>query len=140
MAGFLLRSSGGWSQHWWGQSHLGFRSFSKFCIGLSFCLLAGRQVGAILNSEKHPPVTCHIPFSTLLLFIYFKLFTYLFCGARSLNMIGYPSPLSTSFNSSLDAGHRWLMSVILATWETEIRRIKVQGQLRQTSCKTLAQK
>jgi hypothetical protein len=26
-------------------------------------------------------------------------------------------------------GHRpWLMSVILATWETEIRRIMVQGQ------------
>jgi hypothetical protein len=30
----------------------------------------------------------------------------------------------------------WLMSVILASWETEIRRIAVQGQLRQIIFKT----
>jgi hypothetical protein len=29
-------------------------------------------------------------------------------------------------------GHQWLMPIILATWEAEIRRITVQGQSRKT--------
>jgi hypothetical protein len=33
----------------------------------------------------------------------------------------------------------WLTSVIIATWETEIQRIAVQGQLRQMVCETLSQ-
>jgi hypothetical protein len=34
------------------------------------------------------------------------------------------------------AGCQWLTSVILVTWVTEIRRIKVQGQSRQIVHKT----
>jgi hypothetical protein len=34
----------------------------------------------------------------------------------------------------------WLTPGILATWEAEIRRIKVQGQPKQTVCQTLSQK
>jgi hypothetical protein len=34
-------------------------------------------------------------------------------------------------NLCLHARHRWLTPVILPTWEPEIRRIEVRGQLRQ---------
>jgi hypothetical protein len=34
------------------------------------------------------------------------------------------------------AGYQWLMSKILAIWEAEIGRIKVQGQPGQTVCMT----
>jgi hypothetical protein len=37
------------------------------------------------------------------------------------------------------AGSWWLMPVILAPWEAEIRRIAVQGQLRQIVHETLSQ-
>jgi hypothetical protein len=38
------------------------------------------------------------------------------------------------------AGCLWLMPVILATWEAEIRRIEVRGQLGQIVCETLSPK
>jgi hypothetical protein len=38
------------------------------------------------------------------------------------------------------AGHRWFMLVILASQETEIRRIEVQSQPRKILCETLSQK
>jgi hypothetical protein len=38
------------------------------------------------------------------------------------------------------ARHQWLMPVVLATQETEIRRIKVQGQLEQIVPETLSRK
>jgi hypothetical protein len=41
---------------------------------------------------------------------------------------------------SLLAKYQWLMPVILATQEAEIRRIMVQSQPRQIVCKTLSQK
>jgi hypothetical protein len=40
----------------------------------------------------------------------------------------------------LGAGHRWLTPVILATWEVEISRITVLGQLREVVCETLSRK
>jgi hypothetical protein len=40
------------------------------------------------------------------------------------------------FSMMLKVGYQWLMPVILASWEAEIRRIMVQGQLRQIVCKT----
>jgi hypothetical protein len=36
--------------------------------------------------------------------------------------------------------HQWLTPVILATWEAEIRRITVQGQLKKIVCETLSPK
>jgi hypothetical protein len=36
--------------------------------------------------------------------------------------------------------HQWFMPVILATLETEIKRIEVQSQLGKTVCATLSQK
>jgi hypothetical protein len=33
--------------------------------------------------------------------------------------------------SAVIAGHWWLTSIILTTWEAEIRRIQVEGQPRQ---------
>jgi hypothetical protein len=42
---------------------------------------------------------------------------------------------------SLQAGHRWLTRVILATWKAEIRRITIPGQSRKkfymTPCQTI---
>jgi hypothetical protein len=38
------------------------------------------------------------------------------------------------------AGHWWCTPAILPTWEAEIKRIKVQGQKRQTVHKTLISK
>jgi hypothetical protein len=38
------------------------------------------------------------------------------------------------------ARHQWLMSVILATWKAEIRRITVRDQPRQIIYETLSQK
>jgi hypothetical protein len=35
---------------------------------------------------------------------------------------------------------QWLTSIILAIWETEIRKISVQTQPRQILCKTLSPK
>jgi hypothetical protein len=40
----------------------------------------------------------------------------------------------------LEAGHQWLMPVILATQEAEIRRIMAQCQPRQIICQTVFQK
>jgi hypothetical protein len=36
------------------------------------------------------------------------------------------------FKKRLLAGYQWLTPIILATWETEIRRTEVRGQPRQT--------
>jgi hypothetical protein len=41
---------------------------------------------------------------------------------------------------SILAGGQWITPVILATQETEIRRILFQSQLRQIVCKPLSQK
>jgi hypothetical protein len=38
----------------------------------------------------------------------------------------------------LQAGHLWLISIILATWEAEIRSIAVQSQPRQIVHETLS--
>jgi hypothetical protein len=44
-------------------------------------------------------------------------------------MLGRCSALLISaFNVSFEARHQWFTHVILATWEAEIGRIKVQGQ------------
>jgi hypothetical protein len=40
----------------------------------------------------------------------------------------------------LEAGHQWLMPVILANQEAEIRRILVPSQHKQIALKTLSQK
>jgi hypothetical protein len=39
-----------------------------------------------------------------------------------------------------EAGYLWLTPVILATWEAEIRRFKIQSQFRQIVCETPSQK
>jgi hypothetical protein len=39
-------------------------------------------------------------------------------------------PLSQKHKGLREAGHQWLMDIILATWEAEIRRIVVPGQPR----------
>jgi hypothetical protein len=56
----------------------------------------------------------------------------------------YSSVFSTSscscFKVSVLARHRWLIPVILATQETEIRRVTVWSQCRQIVCETLSQK
>jgi hypothetical protein len=36
------------------------------------------------------------------------------------------------------AGHPWLIPVILAIWETEMRRIAVQGQHVEIACETIS--
>jgi hypothetical protein len=38
------------------------------------------------------------------------------------------------------ARHWWLTPVILAAWDTEFRRIKIQSQPREVVCNTLSQK
>jgi hypothetical protein len=38
------------------------------------------------------------------------------------------------------AGHQWLVPIILATQEAEIRRIVVRSQSQKIVCKTLSQK
>jgi hypothetical protein len=38
--------------------------------------------------------------------------------------------------NDISAGYWWLTSVILAIWEAEIKRIKAEGQFRQTVLKT----
>jgi hypothetical protein len=43
-------------------------------------------------------------------------------------------------SNNMSAGHQWLTSAILATWEAEIRRIVVRGQPRQMVPKTLTWK
>jgi hypothetical protein len=45
-----------------------------------------------------------------------------------------------SIKSDLEAGHQWLMSIILAIQEAEIRRTEVQSQSRQIVHQTLPQK
>jgi hypothetical protein len=48
-------------------------------------------------------------------------------------------PLLRENGQFLDGGqarYQWLMPVILATWEAEIRRIEVYSQLRQRVCHT----
>jgi hypothetical protein len=44
----------------------------------------------------------------------------------------------TPIKTTLRAGCWWLMPVILATQEAEIRRITAQSQLRQIVCETLS--
>jgi hypothetical protein len=44
------------------------------------------------------------------------------------------------FKKEVIARHQWLTDVILAIWESEIRRIKFQGQPGQIVCKTLISK
>jgi hypothetical protein len=49
-------------------------------------------------------------------------------------------PRGALLKSERWAEHWWFTSVIQATWEVEIRRIMVWGQLRQIVCKALSQK
>jgi hypothetical protein len=41
------------------------------------------------------------------------------------------SPGNLKIKIQTTAGHQWLTSIILATWEVDIERIAVQGQLGQ---------
>jgi hypothetical protein len=41
--------------------------------------------------------------------------------------------------NSLNAGHKWLTPVVLATWEAKIERIVVPHQPRQKVCETPSQ-
>jgi hypothetical protein len=43
---------------------------------------------------------------------------------------------NSSFKNSFEAKHQWFTPIILATWEADIERIKVQGQPRQIVHKT----
>jgi hypothetical protein len=47
---------------------------------------------------------------------------------------------SPRIKANRSARHWWLTPVILATWETEVRRIVVRGQPRQIVHKTISQK
>jgi hypothetical protein len=53
---------------------------------------------------------------------------------------GTMRPVETIQGRGERAGHQWLMSVILASQEAEIRRIAVQSQPEQRVLKTLSQK
>jgi hypothetical protein len=49
-------------------------------------------------------------------------------------------PLALVIQIDLEAGRQWLTAIILATQETEIRRITVRSQPGQIVCETLSQK